>query len=56
LVDFVDREPAEASFRYTVDLVAEMWSSAEAAEGIASFLNKREPNWRPGAVSNQPQA
>jgi methylglutaconyl-CoA hydratase len=56
LVDFVDRESADASFRYTVDLVAEMWSSEEAAEGIASFLDKREPNWRTGAVSNQPQA
>jgi hypothetical protein len=29
-----------------------MWSSSEAAEGIQSFLQKREPNWRPGAVSN----
>lgn len=47
LVDFVDREAPEASFRYTVNLVAEMWASAEAAEGIASFLQKRAPHWRP---------
>ncbi len=56
LVDFVDRESGDASFRYTVDLVADMWSSAEAAEGIASFLEKREPNWRTGAASNLSQA
>jgi len=49
LIAFVDRETGEASFRYTVDLVAAMWSSAEAAEGIDSFLQKRAPRWRPGA-------
>ena len=47
LIDFVDREAPEASFRYTVDLVAEMWASAEGAEGIDSFLTKRAPSWRP---------
>lgn len=51
LVEFVDRETSEASFRYTVDLVTEMWASPEAAEGINSFLQKREPNWR--AVASQ---
>jgi methylglutaconyl-CoA hydratase len=51
LVAFVDRETPEASFRYTVDLVAEMWSSEEAAEGIDSFLQKRAPRWRPVASS-----
>jgi len=46
LVDFVASNPPEACFHYTVDLVAHMWSSDEAAEGIDSFLNKREPAWR----------
>lgn len=54
LVDFVDRETPQASFRYTVDLVAQMWASTEAAEGIASFLQKREPNWRPTPASVHP--
>ncbi len=49
LIDFVDRESPEASYRYTVDLVARMWASDEAAEGIASFLQKREPRWRVAA-------
>lgn len=49
LVEFVDRQSHDASFRYTVDLVAEMWASAEAKEGIASFLEKRAPSWRPAA-------
>lgn len=49
LIAFVDRQDADASFRYTVDLVARMWASEEAAEGIASFLQKREPRWRAAA-------
>lgn len=51
LVDFVDREPPAASFDYTVDLVAQMWASAEAKEGMDSFLQKRAPNWRPAALA-----
>jgi len=47
LISFVDRHTPEASFHYTVDRVAEMWSSPEAAEGIESFLQKRNPTWRP---------
>jgi methylglutaconyl-CoA hydratase len=46
LVNVVGRQAPEASFDYTVNLVAEMWASAEAAEGIDSFLQKRQPNWR----------
>jgi methylglutaconyl-CoA hydratase len=45
LVDFVDRHGYEENFSYTVDRVAEMWSSEEAAEGINSFLGKRKPAW-----------
>lgn len=50
LIAFVDRESDAANFRYTVDLVAEMWSSSEAAEGMESFFQKRPPRWRPGAA------
>ena len=50
LVDLVGCQPPEASFDYTVNLVAEMWASAEAAEGISSFLQKRVPSWRPTRV------
>jgi methylglutaconyl-CoA hydratase len=46
LVGVVGRQPPEASFDYTVNLVAQMWASAEAEEGIKSFLEKRAPHWR----------
>lgn len=45
LIDFVDRHDYEANFHYTVDRVAEMWSSEEADEGIRSFMEKRKPAW-----------
>jgi len=45
LIDFVDRQSPEASFHYTIDRVAEMWSSDEAEEGINSFMEKRKPAW-----------
>ena len=45
LIDFVDRQPPEAWFPYTIDRVAEMWSSEEAEEGINSFMEKRKPTW-----------
>ncbi|MEO9228430.1 MAG: enoyl-CoA hydratase-related protein [Devosia sp.] len=56
LISFVNQNETEANFRYTVDLVAEMWSSAEAAEGIESFLQKRKPRWHrtPAASTTQP--
>ena len=47
LVEVVGSQPPAASFDYTVNLVAEMWASAEAEEGISSFLQKRAPAWRP---------
>lgn len=47
LISFVDRHTSDANFHYTVDRVAEMWSSPEAAEGMDSFLQKRKPSWRP---------
>ena len=45
LIEFVDRQPPEAWFQYTIDRVAEMWSSDEADEGIRSFMEKRKPAW-----------
>jgi methylglutaconyl-CoA hydratase len=48
LVDLVDSQHPRDSFDYTVNLVAEMWASVEANEGITSFLQKRAPAWRAG--------
>jgi len=46
LVAHVSTHDERENFDYTVALVAKMWASAEAAEGIASFLEKRQPAWR----------
>jgi enoyl-CoA hydratase/carnithine racemase len=35
----------EAAFDYTQALSAELFASAEAAEGIAAFREKRAPAW-----------
>lgn len=51
LVEVVGSRPPEASLDYTVKLVAEMWASAEAEEGINSFLQKRAPSWRPATTT-----
>lgn len=56
LIDFVDRHQPEASFHYTVELVARMWASAEGAEGMASFLGKRAPSWRPEKAASRSPA
>jgi methylglutaconyl-CoA hydratase len=46
LVAHVNTHDERSNFDYTVALVAQMWASEEAAEGIASFLEKRQPAWR----------
>ncbi len=46
LVAHVNTHDARDNFDYTVALVAQMWASEEATEGIASFLQKRDPAWR----------
>lgn len=56
LIDYVDQHQPEASFHYTVELVARMWASEEGAEGIASFLGKREPAWRPDKTASSTPA
>ncbi|MGE0724372.1 MAG: enoyl-CoA hydratase-related protein [Alphaproteobacteria bacterium] len=45
LIDYVAHHPFEDNLVYTVDRVAEMWSWEEAAEGMASFAEKRKPAW-----------
>jgi methylglutaconyl-CoA hydratase len=47
LIDYVDRHDTLDNLHHTVDRVAEMWASDEAAEGIESFLQKRAPSWVP---------
>ncbi len=37
--------PGEAEIGATVDALADRWESAEAAEGIAAFFEKRKPGW-----------
>ena len=32
-------------FRYTSKKIAELFASAEAAEGMQAFLEKRKPKW-----------
>lgn len=51
LVAHVNTHAERENFEYTVALVATMWASAEAAEGIASFLEKRPPAWRAALTS-----
>ena len=39
--------PAEEAFARTAARSAELFGSAEAAEGMAAFLDKRRPSWAP---------
>lgn len=45
MIRFVDRHGHDDNFGYTVDRVADMWDWDEAAEGMASFFEKRLPHW-----------
>ncbi|WP_180899105.1 enoyl-CoA hydratase-related protein [Martelella soudanensis] len=45
LIRYVDRHNHDENFIYTVDRVADMWDWADAAEGMASFFEKRLPAW-----------
>lgn len=45
LIRFVDRHGYDDNFGYTVDRVADMWDWDDAAEGMASFFEKRLPRW-----------
>lgn len=45
LIDYVDRHEFEDNCRYTVERIVDMWDDAEAVEGLASFAEKRKPQW-----------
>lgn len=43
--DVTNADIDEALLTYTAERIAEIRSSAEGQEGVASFLEKRQPNW-----------
>ena len=45
LIHYVDQHGFDDNLIYTVDRVADMWDSADAAEGMQSFYEKRLPRW-----------
>lgn len=45
LIRFVSTHETEDNIPYTARCLADAWESAELAEGIAGFLQKRKPNW-----------
>jgi len=45
LIRFVARTPMDEAFGYAEGKIAELFASAEAAEGMASFVTKRKPEW-----------
>lgn len=45
LIRLVSRTPMDEAFGYAEGKIAELFGSAEAAEGMASFVTKRKPEW-----------
>lgn len=45
LIRTVSRVPMEEGFAYAEKKIAELFASAEAAEGMAAFVGKRPPEW-----------
>jgi methylglutaconyl-CoA hydratase len=45
LIRIISRTPMDEAFAYAEGKIAELFSSAEAAEGMASFVTKRKPEW-----------
>ncbi|HVU89630.1 MAG TPA: crotonase/enoyl-CoA hydratase family protein [Pirellulales bacterium] len=45
LIEFVSTHATEENISYTANQLADRWESAELAEGIAAFLQKRKPSW-----------
>jgi methylglutaconyl-CoA hydratase len=45
LVRLVARLPADEAFAYAEQKIAELFTSEEAAEGMAAFITKRPPSW-----------
>jgi methylglutaconyl-CoA hydratase len=48
LVRTVSRLPMDEAFAYAEARIAELFASAEAAEGMAAFAAKRKPSWASG--------
>lgn len=46
LIHSIIREVSEETLKYTAQIIAELRGSSEGQEGMASFLEKRKPNWR----------
>jgi methylglutaconyl-CoA hydratase len=45
LVRTIPRLSRDEGFAYAADKIAELFASAEAAEGMAAFVGKRKPKW-----------
>jgi methylglutaconyl-CoA hydratase len=45
LIRTVARLPMDEAFAYAEERIATLFASAEAAEGMASFVEKRKPKW-----------
>jgi methylglutaconyl-CoA hydratase len=52
LVRTVARLPMDEAFAYAEARIAELFASAEAAEGMAAFAQKRKPRWADPDASN----
>ena len=39
--------PRDEAFAYTAELSARLFASAEAAEGMTAFVERRPPSWAP---------
>lgn len=45
LIEFVHKHGTAENIPYTAARLADCWESAELAEGVTAFLEKRKPNW-----------
>lgn len=45
LIDYVSTHPEEECALYTTEMLADIWETDEANEGIDAFFNKTKPNW-----------
>ncbi|MFN8545257.1 MAG: enoyl-CoA hydratase-related protein [Candidatus Binatia bacterium] len=49
LVHRIPGMPVDEAFRWTAGMIGELFASAEAAEGMTAFLEKRKPRWAEGS-------
>lgn len=49
LVQRIPQMPMDEGFRWAQQMVAELFTSPEAAEGMSAFLFKRKPTWAEGS-------